>query len=99
MYISGVPGTGKTATVTQVIRHLQTQAELGKVPDFNFVEINGMRLSDPRQVYIQLWRELMNRKDRITSDRAQKSLDDWFCKNTKKSEKKTTVLLVDEVIL
>lgn len=97
MYISGVPGTGKTATVTQVVKHLKKCAENNEVPDFKFVEINGMRLTDPRQAYVQLWRKLFDKKDRISPDHAQKLLDNWFSKNDKRNEKKTTVLLVDEV--
>ena len=41
MYISGVPGTGKTATVMEVIRNLKEQAEEGELPDFDFIDING----------------------------------------------------------
>ena len=33
-YISGVPGTGKTATVMEVIRYLQDNQE--DYPEFNF---------------------------------------------------------------
>ena len=41
MYISGVPGTGKTATVMEVIRTLKEHASEGELPDFDFIEING----------------------------------------------------------
>ena len=41
MYISGVPGTGKTATVMEVIRTLKEHAAEGELPDFDFIEING----------------------------------------------------------
>ena len=51
MYISGVPGTGKTATVREVARCLREEEESGSLPHFNFVEINGMRLTEPRQTY------------------------------------------------
>ncbi|KAK6639156.1 hypothetical protein RUM43_007426 [Polyplax serrata] len=99
MYISGVPGTGKTATVTQAIRNLQKCAKNCDIPDFKFIEINGMRLSDPRQAYVQIWQKLFNKDERIPSDRAQKALDNWFSKRDTKNEKKTTVLLVDELDL
>ena len=56
MYISGVPGTGKTATVHEVMRCLHELVNEGELPEFKFVEINGMRLSDPRQAYVQLYR-------------------------------------------
>ena len=46
MYISGVPGTGKTATVHEVLRSIQEDEDL---PEFTFVEINGMKLTEPAQ--------------------------------------------------
>ena len=54
MYISGVPGTGKTATVREVAGYLQEAAEEGALPEFRFVEINGMRLTEPRQAYCSI---------------------------------------------
>ena len=50
IYISGVPGTGKTATVKEVVRCLQAEVMDGELDDFTFVEINGMRLTEPSQV-------------------------------------------------
>ena len=41
MYISGLPGTGKTATVREVIRTLKEQADVKDIPEFEFIEING----------------------------------------------------------
>ena len=54
MYISGVPGTGKTATVRQVVSQLQQAAEDGELPGFKFVEINGFKLTDPKQAYVSI---------------------------------------------
>lgn len=54
MYISGVPGTGKTATVKQAISQLQQAVEGGELPEFNFVEINGFKLTDPKQAYVSI---------------------------------------------
>lgn len=54
MYISGVPGTGKTATVTAAIDNItKTWNEKG-FGDFNFVSINGMKLTEPRQCYVEV---------------------------------------------
>ena len=49
MYISGVPGTGKTATVHEVIRSIEEAQD--DLPEFTFVEINGMKLTEPAQAY------------------------------------------------
>lgn len=54
MYISGVPGTGKTATVHEVIRCLQQAAQANDVPPFQYIEVNGMKLTEPYQVYVQI---------------------------------------------
>ena len=48
MYISGVPGTGKTTTLYEVKRNLKKCDDL---PPFKFVEINGVQLGDPKQFY------------------------------------------------
>ena len=56
MYISGVPGTGKTATVHQVVRSLRQEYDSGDLPYFQFIEVNGMRLTDPRQAHVQILR-------------------------------------------
>ena len=56
LYISGVPGTGKTATVYEVMRYLN-QAQLeSSLPKFKFVEINGMRLTQPHQAFVQIYK-------------------------------------------
>lgn len=54
MYISGVPGTGKTATVHEVMRCLQHAADVDEIPPFSFVEVNGMKMTDPHQAYVQI---------------------------------------------
>lgn len=54
MYVSGVPGTGKTATVHEVMRCLQQAADVDQIPSFSFVEINGMKMTDPHQAYVQI---------------------------------------------
>ena len=55
VYVSGVPGTGKTATVREVIRSLTTRAERNEINPFSFVEINGMKMADASQAYSLLW--------------------------------------------
>ncbi|EGR34830.1 origin recognition complex 1 protein, putative [Ichthyophthirius multifiliis] len=45
LYISGVPGIGKTASFLEVIRNIQKKEE------FLFIHINAMNLSNPEHVY------------------------------------------------
>uniref|UniRef100_A0A8B9TIR1 Origin recognition complex subunit 1 n=1 Tax=Anas platyrhynchos TaxID=8839 RepID=A0A8B9TIR1_ANAPL len=95
MYISGVPGTGKTATVHEVIRCLQQAAENDDVPAFEFIEINGMKLTDPHQAYVQILELLTGQK--VTATHAATLLAKLFC--TPGPKRKTTVLIVDELDL
>lgn len=55
MYISGVPGTGKTATATAAIRKLQELSDDGDITEFDYVSLNGMRLTEPRQAYVEVY--------------------------------------------
>ncbi|CAG0918734.1 unnamed protein product [Notodromas monacha] len=55
MYISGVPGTGKTATVQEVVRALQDARDVGDIPQFKYIELNGMRITKPERTYTELW--------------------------------------------
>ncbi|KAK7426855.1 Origin recognition complex, subunit 1 [Neonectria magnoliae] len=58
IYISGTPGTGKTATVREVISRLEEAVGSDELDDFIFVEINGMKITDPHQSYTLLWEAL-----------------------------------------
>uniref|UniRef100_A0A669PVZ4 Origin recognition complex subunit 1 n=1 Tax=Phasianus colchicus TaxID=9054 RepID=A0A669PVZ4_PHACC len=95
MYISGVPGTGKTATVHEVIRCLQRATEDDDLPSFQFIEINGMKLTDPHQAYVQILELLTGQK--VTATHAAVLLAKLFC--TPGPKRKTTVLVVDELDL
>ncbi|NXG51417.1 ORC1 protein, partial [Psilopogon haemacephalus] len=95
MYISGVPGTGKTATVHEVVRSLQQAAENDELPAFQSVEINGMKLTDPHQAYVQILELLTGQK--VTAAHAAVLLAKLF--TTPGPKRKTTVLIVDELDL
>ncbi|XP_031621748.1 origin recognition complex subunit 1 isoform X2 [Contarinia nasturtii] len=94
IYISGVPGTGKTATVTQVIKTIQNKSKPKKVPAFDFVDINGMRLTEPRQAYVQIYRQLTGKT--MAWAQARDLLESRFTAGSKKAIR-PTVLLVDEL--
>ncbi|KAF6204093.1 hypothetical protein GE061_002433 [Apolygus lucorum] len=91
MYISGVPGTGKTATVHTVVKTLQKMAEDDEISNFDFVEVNGLRMTEPRQAYVRIWQILS--KNKVTADQALKHLETKFLGKPKRC----TVLLVDEL--
>merc|ERR1719187_2723501 len=91
MYISGVPGTGKTATVKEVIRYLRENDD--DLPEFTFHELNGMRLTCPEQAYTEMWKMLTGQK--ATAEHEVKLLDHRF--STYAPRRTSTVFLVDEL--
>ena len=101
VYISGMPGTGKTATVLATINELRDEAVKGLLPAFNFVEINCLRLQSPAQAYAALWRGLTGLH--AASERAKRLLKERFESATSSEQQRAaadenmTVVLVDEL--
>ncbi|XP_044747087.1 origin recognition complex subunit 1 [Coccinella septempunctata] len=94
MYISGVPGTGKTATVTAAIENITKTWKSEGYEEFKYVCINGMKLTEPRQCYVEILKQLTGK--RVPWEQALTMLEKQF---TIKSAKKVvpTVLLIDEL--
>lgn len=76
IYISGTPGTGKTATVREVVAALQQAVLQDELDGFNFVEINGMKVTEPHQSYALLWEALKG--DRVSAYHALDLLEHEF---------------------
>lgn len=76
IYISGTPGTGKTATVREVVAALHQAVLQDELDGFNFVEINGMKVTDPHQSYSLLWEALKG--DRVSATHALDLLEHEF---------------------
>jgi len=93
LYISGMPGTGKTATVMEVIRTLKNNARRGLNPDFEFIELNGMKLPHPYEAYSIIWRGLTGQD--AAPKKAAMLLERRFA--TPSSKRQCCVLLVDEL--
>ena len=95
LYISGIPGTGKTATVLQAIRSLRKDNEVGKVPKFRFVEINGLRLPSPQHAYSALYEGLTG--EALGPNTAVRRLENMFLGATNKKAMHHTIVLLDEM--
>lgn len=93
LYISGMPGTGKTATVMQVMRAAKAKSAQGTLPRFRFVALNAMKLPDPSQLYRELWAQLT--REQASPKRAALLLQRRF--STPSSSRSCCVLLVDEI--
>ncbi|KAF7374895.1 Origin recognition complex subunit 1 [Mycena sanguinolenta] len=85
VYISGVPGTGKTATVHAVVRELKRMAESNahqEMNPFTYVEINGLRIPEPMAAYTLLWEILSGRdvakEGPMSAKESLKSLTKYF---------------------
>ena len=102
LYIAGVPGTGKTATVRQVLGELARKAtkdqdvldgDHSTVPLFQFIEVNGMKLPDPSHAFTHIWQSLTGQH--ASPKRAMSLLDGRF--RAKASRRPVCVLLLDEI--
>lgn len=93
IYISGTPGTGKTATVREVINSLQQKVLDEELFPFKFVELNGMKLPEPTQAYSRLWETLTGQ--RVTPNHALSLLQTHF--TSRNTSRMPTVVLMDEL--
>lgn len=103
LYISGIPGTGKTATVLEVMRTLRKRAEQREIPQFHFVEVNGLRLPSPHHAYADLYESLTG--ERRGPKAAATALEDLFDGRAKHaasnhpSHTQHTIVMLDEMDL
>ncbi|PRP83983.1 hypothetical protein PROFUN_08667 [Planoprotostelium fungivorum] len=95
--LSGVPGTGKTATVVDVVNSM-----LKKKMKFKFVEVNGMRLTQPKDCYSVILQQLnRNTGKRESASAAIQKLNKLFASKAKapKQPPLPIILLIDEMDL
>ncbi|VEV55400.1 origin recognition complex subunit 1, putative [Plasmodium vinckei vinckei] len=95
LYISGMPGTGKTATVYSVIQLLKNKSNKKLLPPFNVYEINGMNVVHPNAAYQVFYKQLFNSKPPNALN-SFKIIDRLFNKN-KKDNRNVSILIIDEI--
>ena len=78
LYIPGMPGTGKTASVLRVLQKLKHESQLKQIPPFTSLYINGMEYTNPNNVYKTIYTHIF--EDRKTSmvKKVIHSLDTFF---------------------
>ncbi|OQV25740.1 Origin recognition complex subunit 1 [Hypsibius exemplaris] len=95
MLVEGVPGTGKTATVHQVIKYLRWKGDKENLLAFKFCEINGIKLSDPKMTYVHLAKVFLEDQKKLGAARALRFLDQRF--RNPPDDQPTLVVLLDEM--
>lgn len=97
MYISGVPGTGKTTTTLGVIKELSNppKGRNASLPSFRLVYINGMKLPNPARVYCELYKALFPREQKTGPDSAKKALKCFF--SDRRHSRVYCLVVVDEL--
>ncbi|CAA0805789.1 Origin of replication complex subunit 1A [Striga hermonthica] len=98
LYIHGVPGTGKTMSVLAVMRHLMSEVDAGSIRPYCFVEINGLKLASPENIYSVIYEGLTGHK--IGWKKALNLLNERFSdENNHAKYTKPCILLIDELDL
>ncbi|KAL6997709.1 Origin of replication complex subunit 1B [Sarracenia purpurea var. burkii] len=99
LYIHGVPGTGKTMSVLTVMRNLKSEVDAGRIKPYSFVEINGLKLASPDNIYRVIYETLSGH--RVSWKKALQLLNERFSNGIKggKQDNRPCILLIDELDL
>ena len=76
LYISGMPGTGKTECVKRVIHVLENQYKKKGISKFQYIYINGIEYEPPSKAFKAIHDSIFVKKKKLFS--FVKSLDDYF---------------------
>ncbi|CAL9150131.1 unnamed protein product, partial [Musa hybrid cultivar] len=99
LYIHGVPGTGKTMSVLAAMRNLRSEVDARTVRPYTFVDINGLKLASPENIYKVIYEALSGY--RVGWKTALHLLNERFSKGggVSNNEHRPCVLLIDELDL
>ena len=93
VYVSGVPGMGKTATIKDVVQQMTESQSLGEIKPFSYVELNGLKLLNPNVAYEVLWEHISGH--RVVATNAALLLEEYF--KTDQANRKPLIVLMDEL--
>eukprot|EP00435_Cladocopium_sp_Y103_P069856 s108_g34.t1 len=93
LYVSGVPGTGKTASVLEAVRRLQA----ARKPQVQSVYVNAMSLATPSAVFGEIWRQVASEKPSKSRESTEAEVRDLVRKAFTLNKPPVTILLIDEV--
>ncbi|KAI3951097.1 hypothetical protein MKW98_028501 [Papaver atlanticum] len=102
LYIHGVPGTGKTMSVLAAMRNLRSEVDAGRISPYCFVEINGLKLASPENIYRVIYEKLSGH--RVSWKKALSLLNEKFSDDNKVHNRylhnsQPCVLLINELDL
>ncbi|KAL6564726.1 Origin recognition complex, subunit 1 [Orobanche minor] len=98
LYVHGVPGTGKTMSVLAVMSNLKSEVDAGSIRPYCFVEINGLKLASPENIYSVIYEGLSGH--RVGWKKALHLLNERFLDaNNCGKDMKPCILLIDELDL
>jgi origin recognition complex subunit 1 len=92
LYLSGMPGSGKTFSVYNVLN----EAKRRNLPSFKLIEVNGLKIKEPREVYVKIWQEITG--EHASPYKAAELLDSYFSASKKRGKcRGNIVILADEI--
>jgi len=100
LFLAGPPGVGKTASVRAAIANLQREQEVGLVPKFRFISLNGIEVRHPFDVYIRFWEALTGKKHVGPQERACEWLEAYFTSESfeqDSTDSNIIIVLLDEI--
>eukprot|EP00405_Crypthecodinium_cohnii_P014736 CAMPEP_0206456636 /NCGR_PEP_ID=MMETSP0324_2-20121206/22486_1 /ASSEMBLY_ACC=CAM_ASM_000836 /TAXON_ID=2866 /ORGANISM="Crypthecodinium cohnii, Strain Seligo" /LENGTH=483 /DNA_ID=CAMNT_0053927609 /DNA_START=56 /DNA_END=1507 /DNA_ORIENTATION=+ len=92
LYVSGMPGTGKTACINKTFQELLSEPD---TPGFIPVEINAMRLGTPNACFGEIYRKLHNHESNCGLSAAYGELSKFFTE--RKATDAVVMLVIDEI--
>lgn len=95
VYVSGTPGVGKTATIREVTAQLKDLIATNEIQDFDYVEINGLKLLTPQVAYEVLWEKVSGLN--VSASNAALLLEQYFKIEEDDPLRKPLVVLMDEL--
>ncbi|RCK60933.1 Origin recognition complex subunit 1 [Candida viswanathii] len=93
VYVSGVPGMGKTATIKDVVQQMSESQATGEIQPFSYLELNGLKLLNPNVAYEVLWEHISGHK--VSPPNAALLLEEYF--KTEQADRKPLIVLMDEL--
>ena len=105
LYISGMPGTGKTACVSSTIQKLKNESIKNKVPPFDTYYINAMKMTKNNNFYKVLYEYIFNESTTKNFQRCCTLLDNFlknrrdfnYSPNLRNYQNDHIVLVIDEI--